>query len=297
MSPIVWDILEPILQANNGWALWISTPRGTNHFYKLYNYAKEDKDWFAERLTIEDTAKEDGSPIVTKEQIEGERKRGKAENIIQQEYYCSWEAPISGAFYAEAISLAEKENRITDVPYDPALPVYTAWDLGIRDLTVVIFFQPDRSGSIRVIDCYANSGEGIPHYAKKLDSLPYNYAFHYAPHDMAQREVGSGRTRLAIARSQGINFRLAPLTRIEDGIEAVRSILPLCYFDAKKCSRLIEALKTYRKEWDEDNQTFRASPIHDWSSHYADAFRYFAVSYRKNNTQTRQETAEAFACL
>jgi hypothetical protein len=201
------------------------------------------------------------------------------DEMIQQEFYCSFDAPLVGSYYGNAMARLLADNKITAVPYEPRLEVHTSWDLGMGDSTSIIFFQR-HGGEIRIIDYYESSGEGLAHYVKILKEKEYIYGEHIAPHDIQVREMGTGKSRLEVARELGIRFRVAANLRIDDGIEAVRTTLPKCFFDEKKCSHLIEALRQYRKDFDEKNKVFRDRPLHDWTSHPADAMRYLAVGLR-----------------
>jgi hypothetical protein len=242
-------------------------------------------------LTVEDTN------AISLAAIDEDRKDGMSEEMIQQEYYCSFEAPIVGAYYGQLMAVAEKEKRITNVPWEVKLPVNTVWDIGVGDSCAIWFYQ-QINDEIRVIDYYENSGEGLPHYAKHLAAKPYVYGKHWAPHDIAVREFTTGRSRLETARSLGIKFLVIPKQSIEDGIEAVRGIIPRCWFDETKCENGIEALKQYHKDWDDINKVFKESPAHDWSSHGSDAFRYLALSlkdtHRKKNNKLPQKAEDAY---
>jgi phage terminase large subunit len=191
-----------------------------------------------------------------------------------------WEdAEVEGAYYSRLMSQAMEDNRIGFVAYEPKLLVNTYWDLGIGDYMSIVFIQIIGK-EVRVIDFYQNSGEGIPHYIKVLKDKGYIYGEHYAPHDIEVRELTNGKTRRETAQNLGINFKVVPRLSREDGIEAVRNILPRCFFDQNKCENLIEALHNYRKKWDEKNQVF-GEPIHDLFSHPADAFRMFAIAFKE----------------
>jgi hypothetical protein len=204
---------------------------------------------------------------------------------------CSFDAPIEGAYYAKQMmdALSEKPPRIGSVPFDPDLKVETWWDLGVGDATAIWFAQ--RAGQeIRLIDYHEESGMGLPHYAKILDDKAkegeWIYGDHIAPHDIAVREVGTGRSRIETARGLGINFRVCPKIPVDDGINAVRSALTRCWFDEKNCMRGIDALRNYRKEEDEKRSDgvipfYRDKPLHDWSSNGADSFRYGIVGGRR----------------
>lgn len=189
----------------------------------------------------------------------------------------AFEASLEGAYYSAQMAQAETEKRIGRVPYEPALTVETWWDLGMGDQTAIWFVQRFNR-EIRAIDYYANSGEGLAHYAKVLKERPYAYSRHIGPHDIAVRELGTGKSRKEVAEGLGLRFEVAPKLDVNDGIEACRNILPRTWFDQEKCADGIKALKGYRKDWDEDLGLWAKKPRHDWASHPADAFRTGAVS-------------------
>ncbi len=278
-NPRAWDYLRPILAENGGWALFIYTPRGRNHGAGLFEMAKANSDWFFERLTVDDTG------VIDAATIEEERRSGMPEEMIEQEYYCSFQAALVGAYYGAALTAAEKEGRLTRVAWEPQFPVVTAWDLGIGDATAIWFAQLI-GREIRLIDYYENAGVGLEHYAKVLSEKPYVYDDRQGfilPHDAESLELGTGHTRLKTLSSLGLHRgqRVVPRANLEDGINAVRVILPRCWFDAEKCARGIEALRQYRKEWNEDRRMFNDRPEHDWTSHPADAFRYLAMGLKE----------------
>jgi len=280
-DPNVWGIIKPILKENGGWAVFNTTPQGKNHAYDLYNMARDNKHWFCQLLTVDDTKREDGKPIFSKQDIKDERDEGTPEEEIQQEYYCSFEAGLKGGYYTQNIELARNEGRWdANVPYDGATPVYTVWDLGIGDSTSIWFIQVVGQ-EIRVIDCFENSGEGLGYYIAHLKSLPYRYGDHFAPHDIDIREFTTGVSRLQTARNMGIGFRMVEKLSIDDGIDAVRAIFKRCWFDKEKTKEGRNALTAYHKEWDEKRKEFKRVPFHDWSSHYSDAFRYMALCANK----------------
>lgn len=276
-DPAAWDFVRPILAENGGWAIFVFTPRGRNHGYRLYETAVRNINWWAEKLGADVTG------AIPAEAIEAERQAGMAEELVQQEFFCSFDASLVGAYYGQAMAAARLDGRIGAVPHDPAQPVHTVWDIGIGDATAIGFVQA--SGSIfRFIDYYESSGAGVQHYARVLQEKAvagdWVYGRHFAPHDIGHAEWGSGRTRLATARALGIRFEIVPRWGIEDGIQAARTVLPRCWFDEARCARLIDALTSYRKEWDDRLKLYRDRPLHDWSSHGADMFRYFAVGFR-----------------
>lgn len=274
-DPRAYQLLRPILVANDGWALFISTPRGKNHFFELYEIARQSPDWFAYRLTVADT---NHIPL---HEIEKERAEGlMSDDLIQQEYYCSFSLGVEGSYYSKYLDRMRLNHQIADVPWENGFPVHTAWDLGVRDSTTIIFFQVIGQ-TVRVIDCYDNSKYGLDHYAKIMEQKPYSYGKHIAPHDIKVKEFGTGVTRLEKARQLGIRFVVAPHLSIEDGIEAVRSRLSRMWIDQRSCARLIKALESYRQEFDNKKKVYKSKPLHDFSSHFADAMRYLCISLPK----------------
>lgn len=289
-NPAAWDLIRPILMENGGWAIFIYTMRGKNHGYRLYQMAKNNPDWFAENLTVDDTRTDDGRPLVTQEDIQAERDAGMPEETIQQEFYNDPHAALVGAYYKDQMRNVHNEGRVTVVPWEPSLPVDTFWDIGVNDTTDIIFTQRLR-GEIRIIDFYENSGKGMQDYIKVLHELPYVYGEHWGPHDMRVREFGSGaRSRIQIAQSLGVRFNVAPKLPMADGISAVRAVLPLCWFSERKTARLVEALREYERAWDTEKMVYANTPKHNWASHPADAFRQMAVVYRAERGQKPAQT-------
>ena len=277
-DPRAWDYLRPILTENGGWAAFDFTPRGKNHGYALYQLARklmEDGDprWFAQKLTVEDTG------VVSQADIERERREGMDEELIQQEYYCSFEGVQVGAYYGREMAAAQAAGRICGVPYYPELPVHTWWDLGIDD-AMAIWFTQDVGREVHAIDYYENAGEGLPHYARVLRERGYTYGTHNAPHDIQVRELGSGKSRLETAAALGIKFEIVPNIALQDGIDAARLFIARVWFDRDKTERGRNALVSYHKTWDEKRKMFLAQPYHDWSSNGADGFRYLAVGHK-----------------
>lgn len=216
-----------------------------------------------------------------------EAKRTMGEDRYEQEFECSFEAAIQGAYYAQEMKTATTTGRVTNVPYDPAVGVTTAWDLGIGDSTA-IFFAQYVGQEIRIIDYYESSGVGLDHYAKVLSEKGYHYVEHILPHDVQVKELGTGKSRIETLDALGISdITIAPKLAVDDGIQAARSMIARCWFDEEDCARGIEALRQYRREFDERLKTWRGRPLHDWTSHGADAFRYLAVG-----KQTRQDWGE-----
>ena len=272
IKPQVYSlIISPAITDRKGTVIWMGTPRGHNHFYDIYKKAEENTDWYHAVYKVTDT-----EGLLDPEEL-ARRKTEMTEDEYKQEFLCSFEAAIQGAYYGSLMEQAEADNRICAVPYDPIMQVHTAWDLGVRDRTVIWFAQTSPGGEIRVIDYYENDQESLDHYVKFLASKPYVYGTHLAPHDIKVKELGTGRTRIEVAEKLGLKFVIVPNVPIFDGINAVRSILPRCWFDRTKCKDGIEALKQYRKEYSNILKTYADHALHDWASHGADAFRMLAV--------------------
>jgi hypothetical protein len=194
---------------------------------------------------------------------------------------CSFNAAILGSYFGRELEQAETDGRIASVPYDPLLPVHTAWDLGIGDSTAVWFFQVSRA-EVRVIDHYEASGHGLPHYAAVLASRGYNYGTDYLPHDAQARQLGTGRSLWETLHSLTNRIpRVLPQQNVMDGINAARVTIGSAWFDADKCHDGLEALRAYRADYDDKRKAFTDRPRHDWASHSADAFRYMALAWRE----------------
>lgn len=280
MSPKFFsEIIRPALSDREGWAIFIGSAKGGTPFHDLYEAVKNDEKWFVQTYKASETG------VISSEELE-DAKKIMDEDEFAQEYECSWTASIQGAYYGKQLAEAEAEGRICNVPYDPILPVNTYWDLGVGDATSIWFVQIYKQ-ELRVIDYYENSGEGLPHYARILQEKRYVYGDHYAPHDIQVRELGTGKSRLETARLLGISFRITPMLPVDDGIDAARAIIQKCWFDVKKCEFGLQALRNYRKEWDDRRQEYKSRPFHDWSSHAADAFRYFAVSAKDTKKKNK----------
>ena len=268
-DPRGYQFLSPILRAiPDSWALFISTPRGKNHFYELYELGLKSPDWFVCHFSLRDTQH------IPAEEVAREKSEGiMSEDLIQQEYYTSFTQGIEGSYFAKDIDKLYMEDRIGYVPYEPSQKVHTAWDLGVDDDTAIIFFQTIGS-MLRIIDCYSKRRVGIEHYAAVLKGKPYEYGKHFAPNDINVHEWGSGVPRIKKARELGISFSVCDRHEKIDGIENCRSKFPHLWIDKTHCKDLIKALQNYRQEFDYKNQIYKKLPLHDWSSHYADAFRY-----------------------
>jgi phage terminase large subunit len=277
-DPRAWDYFRPILMENKGWALFLYTPRGRNHAYDLYLQAQANPLWHCELLTVKDTN------VVSQEDIQEERQAGMSDEMIDQEFYCSFDASAPGAYYAKELRLAREQGRITSVPFRSGIAVDTWWDLGWDDSTSIWFTQ-NVGREIHLIAYYESRNEGFEHYAmilqRKIMEWGGVYGQHIAPHDITVHELGPGKTRLKTAGELGIKFRIAQRpARKEDGIQAVRNIFSICWFDEVACRLGIDGLSSYRSEFDEKNRVLRTTPVHDWASHPADAFQTLALAHK-----------------
>lgn len=285
-----YQFSRPILTANDGFAMFLSTPRGKNHLWTMYNIAKESTDWFVSKLTVEDT---NHIPLW---EIEKEKSAGEmSDDLIAQEYYTSFDLGVEGSYYAKYIDRMRVKGQISVVPYEASFPVHTAWDLGVRDSTAIIFFQTIGQ-TVRIIDCYENSKVGLEHYVnvikQKEQQDGWIFGRHFAPHDIAVREFTSGMARIEKAKQLGIKFLVAPNLSIEDGIEAVRSALSKIWIDEVNCKKLIKAIENYRQEFDVKRKVYKAHPLHDNNSHFADALRYLCLSLPKTRDGSSAESIE-----
>jgi hypothetical protein len=298
-NPAAWAYLRPILRENGGWAVFITTPRGKNHVHRMFEAHKDDEEWFCQRLSAVETGTLSASDL-EKERLEYQAEYGHEDGdaLFAQEYLCDWEAAIVGSYYGRMMRDADREGRVRSVPYDPMALVHTAWDLGLSDSTAIWFFQVVGQ-EIHIIDFLENSGQPLAWYAGELKKKPYAYGEHILPHDAEAKELQTNRSRTDTLRALDLNVRVLKASGAEkilvaDGINAVRTILPRCWFDAEKCSKGIDALKAYRREYDEDRKAFHDRPVHDWASHPADAFRYLALGIDFLPAAQRQADAGAF---
>jgi hypothetical protein len=282
-NPSAWAYHRPMIEENNGWAAFITTPRGRNHAWDMLNHARRAEGWFSEVLTAVDTG------ALTRQQLDDSLAEyvslygadmGRA--AYESEYMCSFSAAIMGAYYALECAEVRNEGRILDIEPDLDRPVDRAWDLGVRDDTAVWWYQA-RGGQLLILDVMAGSQVGVEHHRdeifKRHQERGWIHGNDYVPHDAKIKEWGSGRTRVETMQSMGLSPILVPLAGLEDGINAVRRTLPLCVFHPR-CEAGIAALENYQREWDDDKKTFKLNPLHNWASHYSDAFRYLAQGWR-----------------
>lgn len=275
--PSVWgNVIRPTLSDKQGWAVFAGTPKGKNQFWQIFETAqKTPSEWF--HLVLK--ASESG--LLPDTELQAAAAQISDDQFLQ-EYECSFEAAILGAFYGEELRKVTDAGQVCRVDYDQHLPTYTAWDLGYRDDTAIWWYQVVRN-EIHIIDYFAISGANVAEIAKIVTEKPYKYAKHYLPHDARAKTLAAAGKSVIEQLSEylGINnMAIVPNLSVQDGIQAVRQMLPMCWFDSERTHDGLEALRQYQREYDEDKKAFRQTPRHDWTSHPADAFRMLAIAWR-----------------
>ena len=275
MPTRLWtEIVRPALSDREGFLIAIGTPQGHNAFFQLYDHASHQEDWYAETFKASETN------IISELEL-NEAKALMPPEIYEAEFECSFDSSAIGSIYARGLNKADEDGRVTKVPYDESMKVNTFWDLGMADKTAIWFVQ-QKGSAFHIIDYLENSGESLEYYASALQDKGYLYDTHYLPHDANVRELGTGVSRVETAQSLGRRTSIVPKLSVQDGINAVRMILARCWFDHTKCKDGLDALRQYR--WDaNDRGDLKNKPVHDWTSHSADAFRYFAVGKNQSS--------------
>jgi phage terminase large subunit len=276
MAPPLWiNVLRPALSDRKGWAIFIGTPKGKNEFFRLWANALKDREWFALMLKASETGLIDAAELA-------DARKQMGDDQYAQEYECSFEAAIRGAFYAEEMRIMLAERRLVPIQIDPDIRVHTSWDLGISDSTAIVFWQCV-GRERRIVDYYETSGVGLDHYVQILTEKRlanrWRYGTHFFPHDIAVRELGTGESRKGTLERSGIEVETVPQCSVLDGINATRRMLGRTWIDPLRCERLIEALRQYRREYDDRLKDWKTNPLHDWTSHGADAVRTFAAGF------------------
>lgn len=275
-DPAAWDYIRPILKVNKGTAIFISTPRGRNHFYDLYRSAERNPEWFRQKLGIEDTG------VLTKLDVKQEMEEGMSEELALQEYYCSFDRGVEGSFYSAILNRINDSGKICKLYHNSYKLVHTAWDLGWNDATAVIFFQLI-DDQIRIIDCEEQTKTTLAGWKKILEDKKYQYGTHLFPHDVEITDgLSTGATRREILEELGIQVTTVPKSSLSDGITSTQALLETrCMFDPETCQKLLKSLDHYHREWDDIRKVYANKPLHDWSSHFADAMRYLATGLLK----------------
>ena len=275
MPPRLWtEIIRPALSDREGFMVAIGTPQGHNAFFDLYDYASHNEDWYAETFKASET------DIISELEL-NEAKALMPDEVYESEFECSFDSASIGSIYAKGLTKADEEKRITKVPYELGIKVNTYWDLGMADKTAIWFVQ-QKGSAFHIIDYFEDSGESLEYYTTVLDEKKYIYDTHFLPHDANVRELGTGVSRVETAQSLGMRTSIVPKLSVEDGINAVRMVLSRCWFDHEKTKHGLDALRQYR--WaSNDRGELKNKTVHDWTSHAADAFRYFAVGNNQSS--------------
>ena len=279
MKPRLWgEIVRPLLTDRQGWATFIGTPKGHNAFYDIYNEAQKNDNWYVKTLRA------DQSGLLAQNELLDAQATMSA-NQYEQEFLCSFEAAILGAYYGQEMRRITDLDRIIDIEYDPMFPCHTAWDLGFNDSTSIWWFQVVH-GEIRVLDHHSSNGQAIPYYTgllkQKEEEFGYKYGIHWLPHDARAKTLASGGKSIIEQIATKIDIKqlkIVPNLSLQDGIQATRLALNRTWFH-NRCIEGIECLRQYQREWDDDKKCFRDRPKHDWTSHSSDAYRYLAIVWQ-----------------
>ena len=279
MKPRLWgEIVRPLLTDRQGWATFIGTPKGHNAFYDIYNEAQKNDNWYVKTLRA------DQSGLLAQSELLDAQATMSA-NQYEQEFLCSFEAAILGAYYGQEMRRITDLGRITDIEYDDMFPCHTAWDLGFNDSTSIWWYQVVH-GEIRVLDHHSSNGQAIPYYTgllkQKEEEFGYRYGIHWLPHDARAKTLASGGKSIIEQIATKIDIKqlkIVPNLSLQDGIQASRLALNRTWFH-NRCEEGIECLRQYQREWDDDKKVFRDRPKHDWTSHSSDAWRYLSIVWK-----------------
>jgi hypothetical protein len=279
-NPSSWAYLSPILAENGGWASFITTPRGNNHAKGMYDAVKGNPEWFTQILKVSDTG------AITEAAIEEQRGiyigmfgADVANALIDQEFYCSFSGAMVGAYFGAEMAKAEREGRVTIVDVDPKRPVHTAWDLGKASNNPIWCFQVI-GGRLRIVDFYVPESDDLEEWCAWLNQKGYT-GNDYVPHDILVTEWGNKRTRIETLRALGRKPKRVAKVSVADGLQAGRTAINAAEFDADRCAKGIDGLKSYRREWDDELKTFRENPVKDWAEHIGSAWRYLGLAWKE----------------
>ena len=269
-NPKIWtDIVRPALTDRKGWCLFIGTPKGHNHFKELRDRAEKEEGWGLLEFKASETGVVDETELKAAKNEMGEDK-------YRQEFECSFDAAVEGSYYGTMLNELEEKKHMQEIPREEISRTFTAWDLGMGDSTSIWVAQLVGT-EVRLIDYYENHGVGLDHYVKWIKDNDYSKAEHILPHDVRVRELGTGKSRLEMLEDSGLEVKIAPRMGLDDGIQAVRRLLPRCWFNVPKVQNGLNCLRNYRRDYDEKRKIFFERPLHDWSSHGSDSFRYLAL--------------------
>jgi hypothetical protein len=269
-NPKIWtDIVRPALTDRKGWCLFIGTPKGHNHFKELRDRAKKEEGWGLLEFKASETGVVDETELKAAKNEMGEDK-------YRQEFECSFDAAVEGSYFGQILNELEEKKHMQEIPREELSRTFTAWDLGMGDSTSIWVAQLVGT-EVRLLDYYENHGVGLDHYVKWIKDNDYLKAEHILPHDVRVRELGTGKSRLEMLEEAGLEVKIAPRMGLDDGIQAVRRLLPRCWFNVPKVQTGLNCLRNYRRDYDEKRKIFYERPLHDWSSHGSDSFRYLAL--------------------
>lgn len=291
MRPRMWgEIIRPLLADRMGWAVFIGTPKGHNAFYDVYTNATKDNRWYTRTLRASQTK------LLPQSELE-DAQASMSPDQYEQEFECSFEAAIMGAFYGKEMRVLTDAKRITTVEYDKMFPCHTAWDLGYSDDTAIWWYQVVY-GELRILDYHSSNGHQVSYYTELINAkereFGYKYGYHHLPHDARAKTLASGGKSIIEQISSKIplnTLKIVPSLSLQDGIQATRLALMRSWFDAEKCQDGIECLRQYQREYDEDKKVFRDKPKHDWTSHGADAFRMLAIAWKEEDKTTPKDNS------
>lgn len=273
---IFTEVIRPTLLEQEGYAIWIGTPKGKNEFYRLYENHKHDSEWFTCHLTVDHTN------VIDAEEITNSKKTMSQEEYMQ-ELYCSFESALKGAVYADELRRARDENRIGIIPFQRDHKVYTVWDIGVGQALAIGFYQ-NINGRMYMLDYWhGRENDGIDTAVHIVQQKQYTYGSHFAPHDIYAREISTGKTRLEYAKDLGLSFSIMALSKVDDGIQAGKFMFNRLWIDEENCAPWLDAISQYKREWDEKRGMFKEIPYHNWTSHAADVHRYAALAEKKMN--------------
>jgi phage terminase large subunit len=281
-NPLAWSYIRPMLAENNGWAIFISTPRGHNHFHRLFTLNEESPNWFCEMRDITQTYREDGSPIISQAVLEEERREGMEESLLQQEYYVSWAGGLEGAYFTDEVQDI-RDNRLGYYVNDPTKHALTAWDIGVKDATAIgVFMAHPATGHPILMDAYEDRNKGMPHYVRRVKQWQSEFLFaaHIGPHDLHKREYTNNTRMVDTAYEMGLNFDVLPRGDRADGINNLRGFLRTLHVNRNENTlHVLDMLSAYRREKDDKNHIFKDTPVHDFASDTTDMMRYAAEGW------------------
>ena len=297
-SNLFSEIISKTLADHLGYCIWLGTPKGKNQFHNTFQAGKKNpEDWLTVFKTIDDSLRDEtGETIDNLRQalMDDQRliKQGEmTQNEFDQEWYCSFEAAIKGAYYSREIAEAHRRGRFKDIAYDPILKVYDVWDLGVGQSLAIGFYQ--RAGrEFHMIDYWQGTyNEGVVHGIKACKDKPYIYGKHFAPHDIRAKEEITGQTRYDVAKELGWEFEIVPSVSVDAGIEKGQLFFANLFVDKINCEIWLDAISQYHQAWDDKRGMFLDKPYHDWTSHKADVHRYAALV---KDQMTNEEPTKKF---